>query len=179
MTAADYAWVREDPRLDAFCFCAVAGPTALAVILDAFAADRTTETSALFVESANGYPQPSYVLVGEAPGGVLAAENNGWQGVGDDLLRRVSRGGRAVGYYRSVNADMTFALAEDGSVSASFDPLLEPVPERLREEAAGLAFGVDDVEPSAFALLERLTGIALERSWLDEPHLRYDVPSPY
>ena len=92
----------------------------------------------------------------------------------------MSRGGALGAYYRSVNADMTLLHAVDGAVVASFDPLLDDVPDALESIAAGLDFDADDVGAASFALLERLTGIRIEqRGLLDEPHLRVAVPSPY
>ena len=75
---------------------------------------------------------------------------------------------------------MSFVHAVDGAVVASFDPLLDDVPDVLAADAAGLDFAGDIVVCASFALLERLTGIRVEQRWLlDEPHLRVDVPSPY
>jgi hypothetical protein len=100
--------------------------------------------------------------------------------VQEETATRVSRAGALAAYYRSVNADMTFVHAVDGAVVASFDPLLDDVPDALAADAAGLDFAGDAVVGASFALLERLTGIRVEQRWLlDEPRLRVDVPSPY
>jgi hypothetical protein len=128
----------------------------------------------------NGVPDPTSILVGELAPGVVVAENNGWWGVHEELAAAVSRGGRLASYYRSVNADMTFVHAVDGSVRATFDPLLDPVPAALQAAADGLDFGAETVGAPSFALLERLTGVRVERSWLlDRPHTRIEVPSPF
>ena len=180
MTGADqYRWVESDRRMDAYCVTAVSD-VALDDVVRRFEGDAGTAAEATFAESFNGAPEQSYVLVGEVPGGVLVAENNGWWGADQELAARVSRDGRLAAYYRSVNADMTFVHAVDGTIVAWFDPLLEDVPGVLAEAAIGLPFDDDHVEAASFALLERLTGIRVEQTWLlDEPHLRVDVPSPY
>ena len=177
--ADDYRWVETDQRMDAFCVMAVSG-VALAEVARSFGGEVAAGVDATFAESANGAPEPTYVLLGDVPGGVLVAENNGWSGADEAVAARVSRGGRLASYYRSVNADMTFVHAVDGTVVAAFDPLLDDVPDTIADAAAGLHFDEDLVEAASFALLERLTGIRVEQRWLlDEPRLRVDVPSPF
>ena len=118
------------------------------------------------------------MLVDEVPGGVLAVENNGWWGVDADVVDAASRGATLASYYKNVNAVMTFVRAEDGMLLTMFDPLLDDVPAELSKAAEGLPFGVEHAQSSAFALLERLTGIGLDESWLLARHSRFDVPSP-
>jgi hypothetical protein len=59
-----------------------------------------------------------------------------------------------------------------------FEPVLAPVSWARSVAASGLGFAVESVEACSLALVERLTGIRLERDWLDEPHRRFEVPSP-
>jgi hypothetical protein len=174
--ATGYAWAEDDPRLDAFCLSALTG-VAVEQVLDAFSARPETEARAAFAESFNDFPSSTYVLVDETSGGVLVAESNGWWGVQEAILRKASRGGRMASCYRSVNADMLFALAVDGSVEAQFDPLLEEVPDPLREAASGLRFDVSTTA-SSLALVELLTGVRLEQGWIEDAHRRFDVPAP-
>jgi hypothetical protein len=97
----------------------------------------------------------------------LAVEENGWQAVTPSVARALSADTRLVAYYWSVNADMTFLLAEDGNIVRQFDPLLgyddgvarhgTPLPE---EE--GLPFGLAGARQAAFALIERLTGVSVQ-----------------
>lgn len=172
----EYRWVQNDARLDAYCVTAVADGTREQV-LSAFRAEPATETHTTFTDAFNGFPSPTYVLVGEVPGGVLAVEHNGWWGVRDEVAAAVSRGTTVASFYRNVNAVMAFLYAVDGQVVAMFDPLLEEVPPVLVERAVDLPFGVEQTEASAFALLERLTGIRFDEDWLTAPRARYDVPS--
>jgi hypothetical protein len=175
--AAEYSWLQNDPRLDAFCVTAVTD-RAREEVLAAFGADPGTETSSTFEEAFNGMPSPSYVVLGEVPGGILVAENNGWRGTLDEVITAVSRGTTAASYYRNVNAVMAFFHAVDGAVASTFDPLLDEVPAELSELASELDFATA-TEASAFALLERLTGIRLTEEWLEATHSRFDVPSGF
>ena len=174
---AEYRWLQNDPRLDAFCVTAVADGGRDRV-LAAFGADPATETSTTFRESFNDFPSTSYILVGEVPGGILVAEHNGWRGTLEDVVTVVSRGTTAASFYRNVNAVMAFFHAVEGEVRSMFDPLLEGVPDELSEQAEGLDFETA-TEASAFALLERLTGIRFSQEWLEATHTRFDVPSAY
>jgi hypothetical protein len=177
-SAAEYAWV-ADERMDGFCVTAVTG-VPLEEVVRRFGGDPATSMQATFAEAFNGVPGPTSILAGEVGDGVVVAENNGWQGVSDDVVARVARGGRLASYYRNVNAVMAFVHAVDGVVVAFFDPLLDGVPAALADAAAGLDFEGERVEPACFALLERLTGIQIDRAWLlDESHLVVGVPSPY
>jgi Family of unknown function (DUF6461) len=173
----DYRWAQNNPRLDAYCVTAVAGGTR-ETVLAGFGAELATETPATFEEAFNGFPSPTYVLLDVVSGGVLAVENNGWRGVEDGVASELSRGAAVAAFYRNVNAVMTFVHVVDGIVLATFDPLLDDVPSELATEGEGLPFGVDNAQASAFALLERLTGIRLEAEWLGAAHSRFDIRPP-
>jgi hypothetical protein len=81
-----------------------------------------------------------------------------------------------------VNADVTFTYAEDGVTVACFDPLLiehpwlGANPESIRERAHGLRFGVERARSDSLALVERLTGVRLDRARLEKPHRCVDAP---
>jgi hypothetical protein len=175
LSQLDFGWAERDSRLDAFCFTAVTG-VPLDAVLERFDVDLGTSARSTFVESFNPYPDRAYVVADEVDGGVIVGENNGWWGVDEDTLARVSVGGCAAALYRSVNADMTLAYAEDGAPVASFDPLLDPVPEPIAADAHGLLFE-EEVTAASLALLSRLTGVRLEPVWLDDPHPRFEVPA--
>jgi hypothetical protein len=174
-----YEWVDGDRRMEAFCVTVVRD-VPVAEVVARFGGEPSTATEAIFEDAMNGVPDPTSILVGELGPGVVVAENNGWWGVDQALAAAVSRGGRLASCYRSVNADMALVHAVDGSLRAAFDPLLDAVPAALEEAAAGLDFGADAVGAPSFALIERLTGIRVEREWLlDRPRTRIDVPSPF
>jgi len=173
----DFDWARRDARLGAFSVSAVSGIPKEEVVRR-FEADPGTAVQTTFEASFNGYPEPTYIVVDEAPGGILVFENNGWRGVEEHMPARLSAGGRSASYYRSVNADMTLTVAADGQVVAAFDPLLDRVPPELAELARGLDFGPHDCTASALALVVRCSGVQIDSWWLDATHVRYEVAPP-
>ena len=185
MSAADaFSWIDEDELFSAYCVTTVTGLDAEEVVRR-FGGDLESADQATFEDAFNGHPEPSYLIVDDVDGGVVAAENNGWQGVDEAVAKRVSVGARLAAVYSSVNADMTFVYADDGVLTTAFDPLLPEHewvgedPRALDALAEGLPFGEKAPGASALALVERLTGIRIERTWFDEPHRRFDMPSPY
>ena len=50
-------------------------------------------------------------------------------------------------------------------------------PEAIGPALEGLAFGLFSAEPSALTLLERLTGVRIQRSWLDSPQRAVAAPA--
>lgn len=117
---------------------------------------------------------PYAVQVGALGGWTVLVEPNGYAAGTPDVVARLSSGGTAVSLFWTVNLAMGVVLARDGAVVRSFDPLLYdlgPVGNPLPEEE-GLAFGDPEADPrrAALTLLERLTGVRLERRWvLDDP----------
>jgi hypothetical protein len=178
--AGQYAWVEDDEELSATCFTAVTG-VGIDEVARRFGADPTAERTATFAQAFNAMTGRAPLLYDELDGDVLVAENNGWQGSRPEVLEAVSRGGRAASVYWSVNADMGFVYAVDGVVVAWFDPLLVELewtgsdPESVRRQATDLPFGVDGPRSASLALVTRLIGPRLERSWLERPHRCADV----
>jgi Family of unknown function (DUF6461) len=182
--ARDFAWIDVDELFDAYCVAAVVG-AGVDEVVRSYGGDLPSTAHATFAEAFSAYPGPTYLLVDDVDRGVLAAENNGWQGVDDGVASRLSEGGRVTSLYSSVNADMRFVYAEDGVVTTAFDPLMPEVewegsdPRALDSSVGDLPFGEEAPGAASLALVERLTGIRVERSWFDEPHRRFDLPSPY
>jgi len=179
-----YDWVEEDGELpSAACFTAAVGVT-VDDVLRALGADHSTEPTATFAASFDELTGWTPLVVDELDDAVLAAENNGWLGSRSEVVEAISRGGRAASVYWSVNADMSFLYAEDGVVVAWFDPVLVEHPWSgsdpgwVRERARDLRFGVGRPRSDSLVLLERLTGVRVERSWLERPHRCFDVPDP-
>jgi hypothetical protein len=69
---------------------------------------------------------------------------------------------------RSSETPATFADAFNGVASLRSS----------RRARTGFRSVSRNAQSSAFALLERLTGIRFEESWLVNAHARFDVPSP-
>jgi hypothetical protein len=97
----------------------------------------------------------------------LVIEPNGYLSSIPAVLADLSRGGRALSVFWNVNALMSVCYAVDGDVRRSFDALLldgegEPLPEE-----SGLPFGHPGKPRTAMlALVERITGVAVDRDWL-------------
>ncbi|TFV52701.1 DUF6461 domain-containing protein [Blastococcus sp. TF02A_35] len=145
--------------------------------------DPSTERMRTFDEAdAEGGPDHFPVQVEELEGWLVVVEPNGFQLADRDLLARLSRGGTAVSSFRNVNAHAEFLVARRGEVVRAFDPVVpgdeegDPLPE---EE--GLDFADEDADPDAlaFTLMERLTGVRIEESWLlERPRRTWLAPHP-
>jgi Family of unknown function (DUF6461) len=107
----------------------------------------------------------------------MLVEPNGWVASTPETLADLSLGGTAINVFWNVNAAMQFGLARDGALVRLFDPLLyEDSREALPEERE-LEWGVGHPRASALALVERLTGIRIDRDWLlGRGRLSYLVP---
>ncbi len=179
--AERYSWVDAgEERLTAACFTVVVGHDPDEVV-KRFGGDLESERMATFEAAFNDYPDTMHLLFDRIGSAVLVAENNGWEGSRWEVAESVSRGARYASVYWSVNADMTFVYAADGVIVAWFDPLLiehewtGSDPEPVRELTRDLPFGLEAALAASFALVERLTGIRVEGSWLDEEHRCVDV----
>jgi Family of unknown function (DUF6461) len=172
-----YAWLMATDMLPGFCV-SVADHGDVDRVAVAFGIDPASETVAtiheawyLMLEADDG-PENAVVQIGVLNGCVVAVEPDGWAGVNDSTAAEASRGGQYASLYQSVNADMRFVYAVDGTVVRAFDPLLygpgiDPDEPLIQER--DLPFGEPgDTTPAAFVLIERLTGLALTCEWLLE-----------
>jgi hypothetical protein len=170
-----YAWLDEasEDILMAGCL-AVATATTEAAVRRRFAVDESSRRVASF-EDAWGMSESGFgndvVQVGVVGVAVVAVEPNGWHGVDEGVAAELSRAGRYAALFWNVNSVMRFVYAEDGVVRRSFDPLLYDGGNALEEER-DLPFPSDSQKEgftphrASLALLERLTGVAITRSWL-------------
>lgn len=177
---SDYDWV--DIEAIALTFLRGARPEDVVHVLRL---DPSSERLRTFDEaeadpdvSSDAFP----VQLEELEGWLVVVEPNGFLMTDHDVLLRLSRGGEAVCYFRNVNAVSDFLVARDGRLVRAFDPVLfddeegEPLPEEQ-----GLDFADDDADDQAlsFTLLERLTGIPIEESWLlERPRRTWLAPHP-
>lgn len=104
----------------------------------------------------------------------------GWATSLSEIVAGISTGGSAISVFWNVNAVMRVVVARDGAVVREFDPLIYddggvPIPEE-----AGLLFGeVGPCRGAALLLAERLTGVAVSRSWLlDRPRRTFRIALP-
>jgi hypothetical protein len=175
-----YDWVDNDALLAAACLTGVVGVSAEEVVRR-FGADLMTERSATFDDAFNDMSTARLVF-DDVHGGVLVAENNGWEGSRPEVVEAVSDGSRVASIYWNVNAVMRFTYAENGVVVACFDPLfveqtwIGADPASIRERASDLEFGVERPLSDSLTLIERLTGVGFERSWFEQPHRCVAIP---
>jgi hypothetical protein len=172
-----YEWVNQ---LEAYCFTAAVG-------LDADEAIRRLGGNAAPASQRRTFDEcfwpadgPQWAQVGVVDAGLLVAEHNGWRA--EEVVEPLSRGAQVACFFRNVHAVMRFVYAVDGRILAEFDPLLECRPRRgtapRSVEAAlqGLSFGLFGAEVSALMLVERLTGVRVAPSWLDQPQRCVALP---
>lgn len=171
-----YTWVEE---LEAYCFTAVVGLDTDEAIRR-LGGDPAFEALRTFSECFWPADGPQWAQVGAVDGGVVVAEHNGWRA--EENVERLSQGARLACFFRNVQAVMHFVYAVDGAVLAEFDPLLDRRPASGADPLAiapaleGLPFGLFAAEPSSLALVERLTGVRIERAWLDAPQRAIVLP---
>jgi hypothetical protein len=120
-------------------------------------------------------PQLYPVQATEVDGWVVLIEPNGFQASLPATIAPLSRRGAAISVFWNVNRKMSVAVARDGVVVRSFDPLLfdvgaqgEPLPQEK-----GLPFGPRGAAlPAALELAMRLTSVRIEKAWLLEARHR-------
>ena len=171
-----YAWVEP---LEAYCFTVVIGLDPDEVIWR-LGGDPATTASRTFEECFWTVDGPQWAQVGPVGDGVLVAEHNGWRG--EEAAPGISTHACAATFCRDVSAAMRFAHAVDGVLLAAFDPLLDRAavegadPGCLAPLLTGLRFGLHAAEPSAMALLERVTGVRVTAEWLNRPQRAVRLP---
>ncbi|MCO8277610.1 DUF6461 domain-containing protein [Actinoplanes sp. TRM 88003] len=105
----------------------------------------------------------------------LVVEDNGRLGEADELLKALSVGSTVVCLYRALDGRQRFLVLEDEITQLEFDPRAKVAPTGVRAgELAPVikAVGGSGVE-AGFALAERLTGVPVELSVLEESTYRF------
>jgi hypothetical protein len=90
----------------------------------------------------------------------------GWAASVPETLAHLSAGGTAINVFWNVNAVVTFSLARTRALVRTFDALLYDDAADALPEERGLRWGADAPRASALAVMERLTGVPVERDWL-------------
>ena len=167
-----YAWAENgDPLVEAVSITLIqpADGSALAALRP-----RREITAALTVGQALA---EAFALDDFAWGSVLARSDRladwdviiepcGWAESVPETLGACSAGGTAINVFWNVNAVITFSLARTGALVRTFDALLYDEAADALPEERGLRWGVGAPRASALAVMERLTGVPLERDWL-------------
>jgi hypothetical protein len=190
-TAADYTWFEERPAglSESCCLTLVRGlaPGEFLGRLDAQPDRDRIGVETLFEPSMklwDSYPDSGLLIGvatvrGDGGGWSLGVEFNGYLGVTEEVIVRLSAGTRAVSYYRHNEAVDRFCWAEDRQIRLAFSPF-DPLdrngstPDALLDTMRAVGFdlseeGEDEHYPEAtLALAERLTGVRITPELLEE-----------
>lgn len=170
-----FQWVE---RLEAYCFTALVGldlDEAINRLGGCPSAQPRTFAECFWPADGTQWAQ-----VGTVDGGLLVAEHNGWWA--EEFVESLSVGARLACFFRNVQAIMHFVYAVDGRIVAEFDPLLSRCPtggadpHSIDAALEGLPFGLFGAEASALTLVHRLTGVRVDRAWLDAPQRVVALP---
>ncbi|MEO6999205.1 MAG: DUF6461 domain-containing protein [Terracoccus sp.] len=154
---------------EAFCFALVPDAT-LDEVLAAYGGGEAAQQSTTWGDEGT-YDDwgGAHVVLLEVEGAVIALENNQWEGVRPEVMRRLSRGRRAAGLYRNVNFVNRLALFEDGDELIDDEVnVVEQIPPHLETYFAGVDLEADPVEGAPYetcgwsvanvTAMERFTG---------------------
>ncbi|MCP2169845.1 DUF6461 domain-containing protein [Goodfellowiella coeruleoviolacea] len=181
-----YEWA-EDPGLDlAMTVAVVAGATSDRVI-GVYGGDPARPVGSLTFDEAL-VPEPDFgkyfqIQVLERDRHVVVLENNGWSGSVPEIARRASAGGgRFFGVYWSFNAIHLLSQAIDGKMTAYLELMTGcpsyDVHELVPPWMHGVGVTVEALRATCLAYLEQQTGVAFDRTWLDQKLPTYRVPDP-
>jgi hypothetical protein len=178
--AADYRWLAAGNEFGkGFSFVWVKGLTTSEVLSRLGGKELERVFWHQLVGPGDGQRGPAdvrYFGVARIDDWVLIVEDNGTLGTSDDVLRPLSAKTTVVAHYRSANGRGRLLMLTDGGVDLQFDPSnsAQRTGRRAAELApmiasAGFAHAADAVTrtAAAFALTERLTGIAMTRELLE------------
>jgi hypothetical protein len=191
--AADYLWAEDDDLFSAYCLTLVRGITpqgfmdrlGARIVFDALKlGEQFTEISFdYWGEPHLGDVQfiGATTVAGDGGPWTLALEVNGQLGVTPELVVPVSADTRLVSHrYNGGNAVGQFCWIEDRDIRLDFEPLFASyrdgsTPDALLDDMQQIGFDLDenreDIGPTTaagFALAERLTGVRVTRTMLDE-----------
>jgi hypothetical protein len=191
--AADYAWIEDDDGLfSAYCLTLVREITPREFMdrLGAHIAFDALELGDQFFEISFDYWAEhlgdvqfigATTVAGDGGDWTLALEVNGHLGVTPEMVIPVSAGTRLVSHrYNSGNGFGEFRWIENGDIRLEFEPLFAfrrggSTPDALLDDMEQIGFSLDenreDIGPTttaAFALAERLTGVRVTGTMLDD-----------
>lgn len=152
----------------AFCFSLIPDAAPEEVLM-AYGGDPTDPTAVWGDdESIDLWPRPHVVLI-PVDGAVIAIEDNQWEGVRPEVMRRLSKGRRAAGLYRNVNMANRLALFDDGDELICEEVAChEQIPPHLEAYFAGVDVEAEPVDGAPYetcgwsvanvTAMERFTG---------------------
>jgi hypothetical protein len=165
-----YNWLNHE-SLTAFCLTIAVG-AALPDVEQAFQIVPSTRQDTRISEYWDTFGKDSaggndVVQLNSLHHSVIAVENNGWTGADDHDAKLFAHitASAYVSIYSSVNGNMRFVYARNGTLVRAFDPLLYNADGALAEEQR-FAWGTPAPLQSAFGLAEVLTGVVITEAWL-------------
>lgn len=180
--ASDYAWVTRD--WVAACVTVISGATAQDV-LTAFGADVSIVLDgpeAVYDDDFDQYT--GAVAVTEVLGGVVAVEENGYQGSRPEVLSRLSRLGPTASMQWNVEDDNAFSCARDGDIIATADMYDSEEPDgvNLPDDLMALFVqagnaGTPTLWATGLAMVEAYTAVAPTREAVTSALPYYAIPS--
>jgi hypothetical protein len=188
-TAADYRWFASNTDLSkGFSFVWVKGLQTQEVLDRLGAKELERVYWKQLVGSGDGQRgDPDRLFVGVTridPTWALVVEDNGALGTTESLLRTLSTGTTVISHYRASNHRGRLLVLTNQGVDLDFDPLTAPPrPARRTSELASMISAVGfgrSTDPeyctaAAFALTERLTGVAMTESLLASKTYRFST----
>ncbi|WP_018681320.1 DUF6461 domain-containing protein [Actinokineospora enzanensis] len=112
---------------------------------------------------------------------LLVVEPNGWIGNGPEVARKLSGPqGFFLSVYWSANGDHQIVQAQDGQLTARFDPTFIGRPAGANDMIPGWVepddFLLEHLRSASLLAIERVTGVGFEDAWLNEPLMTYRLP---
>ncbi len=159
---ADYAWLVHTEYAEAGCLTVVVGMD-VQTCLKVIGAEDAPVTDT-FSRDASGASLVSVLPAGDGDAATaVLVEQNGFEGSRTEVLRRLSKKGRAASAFWNVNGAVRFGCAQRGKVVASAeldDPDDDELPARLRRIVDEFRDSPD--QPAlAMALVQQFTGVAV------------------
>jgi hypothetical protein len=188
VNAQDYAWFDGTPLDYAYCLTLVQGlvPDEALRRIDGELLERRTGLPAFIDFAERNFPwagrddQRFTVGVAQLDGWVLLLESNGFLGVTNEFLRRLSAETQVVSHQKNVDGEDQFCWMADGVMRLTFEPFLADRrsgtdPDGLIDVMTQVGFDLRPLEerdPSmrtgaSFALAEHLTGVRIAQQSLD------------
>jgi hypothetical protein len=186
-----YVWLDGDPEFDwlrmGVCFTFVRGLDEQEVIRR-FRGDMSTSLQMSLAKVSTNRElvrarfdllghEVAWTLVTDTVGGwVVVAEVNGWQGVTEEVVERVSVGTELASVNWNVNGNSRMLSAVDGEVVTELEPLSPAQrwgrdPNRLADQMRFLPLGLGSKYRGAgLALASRISGVWLTPAWMTTPH---------
>jgi hypothetical protein len=180
-----YGWADEDPDL-AWTLAVVTG-RAIDDVIRAYAGDPDQEPTSLRFAQAQVPPDElgaySLIQVRQEAARVVLIENNGWLGKRAEVAQRASGSdGTFLSVFWSLNANYKVVQAENGRLTASFDPLSvrhpAPAGETYPDWITEVVFTHESLNAVLLAVVEQQTGLVFDPVWLAEPMPTYRIPTP-